>query len=162
MQFRSKTQKMAFLSLIAAIAIVLSYVERLIPSPLPLPGMKLGLANIMTLSALYYFKFKDVLTIVLIRVLVVFLILGQAMSLLYSFAGGMLSLIGMFLMLNSFKKFVSPIGVSIFGSFLHNVAQLLVLAVVMKSISISINYAPFILLTSIGTGFLLVFHQHFS
>jgi len=82
MQFRSKTQKFIFLSLLAATAIVLSYMERMIPFPFFLPGMKLGLANIITLSALYYYDFKDVLVVVLVRVFVTFLIVGQAMSLI--------------------------------------------------------------------------------
>ncbi len=153
MQFRSKTQKFIFLSLLAATAIVLSYMERMIPFPFFLPGMKLGLANIITLSALYYYDFKDVLVVVLVRVFVTFLIVGQAMSLIYSLSGGVLSLLGMYLLIKFASKWVSPIGVSIFGAFLHNVAQLIVLAIIMNSVSISINYGPYILLTSIGTGF---------
>jgi len=152
MQFRSKTQKIIFLSLLAATAIVLSYMERMIPLPFFLPGMKLGLANIITLSALYYYKFKDVLVVVVVRVFVTFLIVGQTMSLIYSLSGGVLSLLGMYLLVKYTSKWVTPIGVSIFGAFLHNVAQLIVLALVMNSISISINYGPYILLTSIGTG----------
>jgi len=152
MQFRSKTQKIIFLSLLAATAIVLSYMERMIPLPFFLPGMKLGLANIITLSALYYYKFKDVLVVVVVRVFVTFLIVGQTMSLIYSLSGGVLSLLGMYLLVKYAHRWVTPIGVSIFGAFLHNVAQLIILALVMNSISISINYGPYILLTSIGTG----------
>lgn len=152
MQFRSKTQKLLFLSLLAATAIVLSYMERMIPLPFFLPGMKLGLANIITLSALYYYSFKDVLMVVVVRAFVMFLIVGQTMSLIYSLSGGVISLVGMYLLIKCANKWVSPIGVSILGAFLHNLVQLIVLAFLMSSISISINYGPYILLTSIATG----------
>lgn len=66
MQFRSKIQKMLFIAIISSIAIVLSYFERFIPLPGFVPGMKLGLANTMTVAAFYYFNKKDVFTIVIL------------------------------------------------------------------------------------------------
>lgn len=153
MQFRSRTQKMLFIAIISSIAVVLSYFERFIPLPVFVPGMKLGLANTMTVAALYYFNKKDVFTIVIIRVFVSLLILGNVMGFIYSLAGGLLSFIGMSLLLRFFQNWVSPIGVSVLGAFLHNVAQLTVLAIVMNSINVSISYSPIIIFTSLATGF---------
>jgi len=153
MQFRSKIQKMLFIALISSLAVVLSYLERFIPLPGFIPGMKLGLANIMTVAALYYFSNKDVFTIVILRIFVSLLIAGNVVGFIYSLAGGLLSFAGMALLLRYFQKWVSPIGVSVFGAFLHNVAQLSVLGIIMHSVTISISYSPIIIFTSLATGF---------
>lgn len=152
MRYRSKTQRLVLISLIAAAAIVLSYFERFIPLPVNLPGMKLGLANIMTVSALFYFNKKEVLMMVIIRVFVTSLIIGSVMSFAYSLAGGILSFLGMAFLYKYFLKWLSTIGISVMGAFLHNVAQLAVLAVVAKSLSVSLSYGPIIIFTSLATG----------
>lgn len=153
MEFRSRTQKMLFIALVSSLAVVLGYFERFIPVPGFIPGMKLGLANIMTVAAFYYFNEKDVFTIVLIRVFVTLLILGNVMGFIYSLAGGVLSFAGMAVLLRFFSRWVSPMGVSVFGAFLHNVAQLTVLGIVMRSVNIPISYSPIILSASLATGF---------
>lgn len=81
------------------------------------------------------------------------MILGNVMGFIYSLAGGLLSFLGMALLIQYFEKWVTPIGVSILGAFLHNVAQLSVLAIIMHSVTIPISYSPIIIFTSIATGF---------
>ena len=101
MQLRSRTQKLVFLSLLTSMAIVLSYFERFFPLPWNVPGMKLGLANVITVSALYFFRKKEVLALVLIRVFLTALLVGSLMSMMYSLAGGLLSFLGMAILLPS-------------------------------------------------------------
>jgi len=152
MQLRGKTQRMVFISLLIAVAIVLSYFERFIPLPWNIPGMKLGLANVITLSAMYYFLKRDVFTIVIIRIILTSLIIGSIMSFFYSLAGGILSFIGMAILYQWFRKNLSPIGISIVGAILHNVGQLMVLSVVSNRVTIALSYAPIIMIAGIATG----------
>lgn len=152
MQLRGKTQRMVFISLLISIAMVLSYFERFIPLPWSVPGMKLGLANVVILSAMYYFTKRDVFLIVIIRVFLTSLIIGSMMSFFYSLAGGILSFIGMAILHQWFGKGFSPIGISVVGAILHNVGQLGVLAIVSGRITIALSYAPIIMLAGIATG----------
>lgn len=152
MQLRGKTQGMVFISLLIAVAIVLSYFERFIPLPWNIPGMKLGLANVITLSAMYYFSKRDIVTIVIIRIILTSLIIGSIMSFFYSLAGGILSFIGMAILHQWFRKNLSPIGISIVGAVLHNIGQLIVLSVVSSRVTIALSYAPIIMIAGITTG----------
>ncbi len=152
MQFRSKTQRLVLLGLLISMAIVLGYFERFIPLPWNVPGMKLGLANIITLSAFYFFNKKSVFALVVIRVIMTSLLVGSMMSFFYSMMGGLLSFLGMAVLHHWFSKSVSPIGISILGALLHNLGQLFVLAIVSQKVSIAISYAPLIMITAIATG----------
>jgi heptaprenyl diphosphate synthase len=114
--------------------------------------MKLGLANVVTLSAMYFFSKKDVFLLVIIRVVLTSLIIGSMMSFFYSLAGGILSFVGMALLHTWFKQFISPIGISIVGAVLHNIGQLLVLTLVANRVTIAMSYAPILMVTGIATG----------
>jgi heptaprenyl diphosphate synthase len=131
---------------------VLSYFERFIPLPWNAPGMKLGLANIITLSSFYFFRKRDVFLVVLLRVVLTSLIIGSMLSFFYSLAGGILSFIGMGLLHQFFKKTISPIGISIVGAILHNIGQLIVLTVISERLTIALSYAPLIMVAGIATG----------
>ncbi len=152
MQFRSRTQRLVLLGLLISMAIVLGYFERFIPLPWNVPGMKLGLANIITLSALYFFNKKNVFALVVIRVVMTSLLVGSMMSFFYSMAGGLLSFAGMAILHHWFSKSVSPIGISILGALLHNLGQLGVLALVSGRVTIALSYAPLIMVSAIATG----------
>lgn len=152
MQLRGKTQRLVFLSLLIAVAMVLSYFERFIPLPWNVPGMKLGLANVITLSAMYYFSKRNVFSIVIVRVVLTSLILGSMMGFFYSLAGGVLSFIGMAILHQWFRKSLSPVGISVVGAILHNIGQLLVLSVVSSRITIALSYAPILMVSGIATG----------
>ena len=118
-----KASKVAQYGLITALALVLSYLESLLP-PLGVPGMKLGLPNLAIVFALYRLSFKDACVISLVRVALAALLFGNGASLAYSAAGAALSLALMGL-LHKTGKF-SNIGVSVAGGVAHNGGQILV------------------------------------
>ena len=117
-----KTKKVAVMAMCIALAMVLSYVESQIPSP-GIPGVKLGLANLVVIFALYKLGWKEAAGISLLRVLLVSLLFGHAASLLYSASGAVLSLAGMILLRRLDR--LSCVAVSVLGGVLHNLGQIL-------------------------------------
>ena len=117
-----KAKKVALMAMCVALAMVLSYVESLIPSP-GIPGVKLGLANIVVIFALYKLGWKEAVSISLLRVALVSLLFGHMASFLYSTAGAVLSLGGMIPLKRAEK--LSCVAVSVLGGVLHNVGQIL-------------------------------------
>ena len=126
------TKKLVFLSVFAALAMVLSYVELLLP-PIwsAVPGIKVGLPNIVIIFLLYKFSIKEAAVVSIIRLLTTVLLFGNALTLLYSFAGAVLSIFTMWILkkLNLF----SQVGVSIAGGVTHNLGQILVAIVVLAT-----------------------------
>ena len=117
-----KTKKITVMAMCIALAMILSYVESQIPSP-GIPGVKLGLANLAVIFALYKLGWKEAVGVSLLRVLLVSLLFGHAASLMYSAAGAVLSLLGMILLRRVDK--LSCVFVSVSGGVLHNVGQIL-------------------------------------
>lgn len=117
-----KTKKVTVMAMCIALAMVLSYVESQIPSP-GIPGVKLGLANLVVIFALYKLGWKEAAGISLLRVLLVSLLFGHAASLLYSASGAVLSLAGMILLRRLDR--LSCVAVSVLGGVLHNLGQIL-------------------------------------
>ena len=148
----SKAKKLAFCAVMIALALALSYAERFIPLQLviPLPGVKLGLANVVTLVALYLLGWKRTVPIVLIRCLLGALF-GSLTGLLFSLTGGLLSL-GVMALCKRLPLF-SVYGVSILGAAAHNIGQILAAMVLMNSVYIS-AYLPYLLIAAIVTGLL--------
>ena len=105
-----------------ALAMILSYVEAQIPSP-GVPGVKLGLANLVVIFALYSLGWKEALGVSLLRVFLVSLLFGHAASLAYSAAGAALSLTGMILLRKT--DWLGTVAVSVIGGVLHNIGQIL-------------------------------------
>ena len=105
-----------------ALAMILSYVESLIPSP-GIPGVKLGLDNLVVIFALYRLGWKEAVGISLLRVFLVSLLFGHVASLAYSASGAALSLVGMILLIRTDK--LSCVSVSVIGGVLHNIGQIL-------------------------------------
>lgn len=118
-----KASKVAQYGLITALALVLSYVESLLP-PLVVPGMKLGLPNLAVVFALYRLGWKDACATSLVRVALVTLLFGNGPALAYSVAGAVLSLALMGLLWKTGK--FSSVGVSVAGGVAHNAGQILV------------------------------------
>ena len=137
-------------AILIAMALGLSYIERFIPLQLmiPLPGVKLGLANVVTLVSLYLLGWKQTLPIVLIRC-VLGSFFGSLTGLLFSLTGGILSLAVMSLF-NKLPTF-SIYGISIFGAAAHNIGQILAAMMLMNSVLVG-TYLPYLLLIGIGTG----------
>ena len=122
---RNKTTRIAVLSILTTVAMILSYVESLLP-PIwaAVPGIKVGLPNIIIILLLYKSGYKSAITVSIIRILLVALLFGNIMTLAYSFAGAILSLTLMALC-KRFNLF-STVGVSIVGGVSHNIGQILV------------------------------------
>lgn len=147
------TKKLTFLGLFAAVAIVLSYVEHLLP-PIyaAVPGIKLGLANIVNIFILYKFTVKEAATVTLVRILTVALIFGNFMTLMYSIAGAVLSVTIMALLKKT--KLFSTVGVSIAGGVCHNLGQILVAIAVTATAEIG-YYMIFLCISGILSGTLI-------
>ena len=132
---RKKTRKVALLGVLTSVALVLSYLEVMLPPiSTAVPGIKMGLPNIIIIFVLYKFGLKEAVTVSLIRVFIVALLFGNVMTLAYSVAGAVLSLLLMTLMLKT--DLFSAIGVSIVGGISHNLGQILVAIFLFDTIQI--------------------------
>lgn len=142
-----KTKKIAVLGVLTGIALVLSYLEAILP-PIyaAVPGIKVGLPNIVIILILYKFSTREAAVISFLRVVLVALLFGNAMTFAYSLAGAVLSLLVMALMKKA--DFFSPVGVSILGGVFHNIGQILVAIVLLNSTLIGYYM---IILTITGT-----------
>lgn len=147
-----KLNKIIFLSLLTSIGLALSVLESAIPLPIPIPGAKLGLSNMVILVSLVIFGFKEAFVVGVLKSIVLVLITGSVSSLIYSLSGSILSCIIMFIVYKYFSRFFSLIGVSIFGAVAHNVAQVSVAAAMMYNLRIY-SYLPILLLMSLFTGY---------
>ncbi len=146
-----ETRRITRMGMLTALSLILSYLEMLLPSFIPIPGIKLGLANIALVFALYTLPFSDTLFISLLRVFISSLLFGNVLSLLYSLSGALISLLVMAL-LKGMK--MNTVAVSTVGGVLHNTAQLGVAMLIVKSAAL-IYYLPFLVLSGAITGFLI-------
>ncbi|WP_373786548.1 Gx transporter family protein [Jeotgalibaca porci] len=147
-----KNTRLIYISLLAAQGVVITLLERSIPFPFAFaPGAKLGLANIITILAIFTLPAKDSLKVVWMRLLVSTLLGGTLSTFLYSFAGAFLSYFGMLSVRRLGPKHVSLIGVSATGGILHNVGQLVVASTIAQSFSVML-YLPVLAITGIFSG----------
>ena len=151
MTVMKRTRSITLSAVLVALALALSYTERFIPLQLliPLPGVKLGLANIVTLMALYLLGSKYTFPIVILRCLLGALFGGGITGLLFSLTGGVLSL-GIMALCKKAPLF-SVYGVSILGAAAHNVGQILAAMVLMNSVYVC-GYLPYLLMVALFTG----------
>ncbi|MGV8907300.1 MAG: Gx transporter family protein [Acetobacterium sp.] len=147
----SKSYRLVILSLYIAMALILSYVESFIPLPIPIPGVKLGLPNIITLISLITLGWPLTILVVVGRVLLSGFMFGNLSSISFALAGGLLSLLVMALLLGIFKKSYSLIIISIFGAIAHNLGQVLIAVMVVQTGNL-ILYFLFLMLFAIPTG----------
>ena len=146
-------KKLAYLGLFASVAIIFGYVESLIPFFAGIPGMKLGLANLMILFVLEKYRWKEAALVSLVRILIIGFLFGSGSSIMYSLAGAALSLFVM-VMLKKHTTF-SLLGVSVAGGVTHNIGQILVAIPVTQTISILYYYAPLLMVSGVITGLLI-------
>lgn len=146
------SRKVAGCGMLIALAMVFSYVEVLIPINFGIPGMKLGAANLVIVIGLYLLKPQEVLMISMIRIFLMGYMFGNGVSLLYSFAGGILS----FLLMAAIRKMkgFSVVGVSIIGGVSHNIGQLLAAAWIIRNLNL-FYYLPALLAAGTATGTLI-------
>lgn len=145
-------RRVALCGMMVALAFILSYVEHLIPFNFGIPGVKLGLANLVVLLALYTLDLRDAFVIAVIRIILTGLTFGGLFSMLYSLAGGLLSFLLMAFL--SRKKLLGTTGVSICGGIAHNVGQLLVAMCVLETSNVW-YYFPVLLISGAVTGTLI-------
>ena len=139
-------------AMLVALAMIFSYVESLIPINFGVPGMKLGVANLVTVTGIYFLALPEVLLVVVMRVLLIGFLFGNGMSIIYSLAGAVVSLLAMVLV----KKMDgnSIVGVSITGGVFHNIGQILVAMAVVENLKL-IYYLPVLLVAGTVTGFVI-------
>ena len=149
----SKAKKIAFCAVMIAMALALSYAERFIPLQLviPLPGIKLGLANVVTLVVLYRLKSRYAFAVLIPRCILGAVFGGGITGLMFSLTGGILALLTMTLA----KKMplFSLYGVSVLGAAAHNIGQILAAMVLLRSVYIG-AYLPWLLIAAVATGIL--------
>ena len=146
------SKRVARLGIFVALAMVFSYIEVLIPFSFGIPGVKLGIANLVVVTGLYFLKPQDVLWISVIRILLMGILFGNGVSLLYSMAGGVLS----YLVMLVCKKagLFSIVGISVVGGVFHNLGQLLAAMAVLQNENI-VYYFPVLLAAGVVTGALI-------
>lgn len=147
-----KTKAVALYGILLVLALILSYVEALLPLSFTIPGIKLGLPNIVVLFVLYRLGFKSACVVSLLRVILSSLLFGNVMSLAYSLAGAVLSLAVMGL-LKKCGKF-SHTGVSVAGGVAHNAGQILVAMALLETAEIG-YYLPVLCVTGTVAGILV-------
>lgn len=142
-------KSVALLGICTAIAMVLSYLESLIPLSFAVPGVKLGLANIAIVFVLYKLGAKEAVLVSALRIIWMAILFGNFLTLAYSAAGAVLSLTAMILLKRS-ERF-SAVGVSVTGGILHNAGQILVAMLVMETAQI-VYYMPVLCISGIAAG----------
>ena len=143
------TKQIARIAMLVAVAFVLSYIESVLPLNLGVPGVKAGFSNIVVVLCLYESSMKETIGISFVRILLVGLTFGNLYSLLYSLAGGLLSLIVMVLLKRSVR--FSTCGVSVAGGVSHNIGQIIVAMIVLQTEKI-IYYLPVLLVSGVIAG----------
>lgn len=148
----NKTKKIVLTAIIFALALILSIVENLIPSvPIPVPGIKFGLANIVVMYSMFFIGKSSAITIVVLKALFVFMTRG-AVSGFLSFTGGMFSIIIMIILLSVFKDRISYLILSIFGAIFHNIGQFTAVSIIYTGLNLWF-YLPPLLIFGVVAGF---------
>ena len=145
-----KTKRLVLLAMMTAVAMILSYVESLLPS-VGIPGVKMGLANIAVIFALFRFGWKEAAALSLVRVVLVSLLFGSVGAMLYSLAGAVLSLAVMALLRRTDR--FSTVGVSVAGGVAHNAGQILMAMLILQTKQL-LGYLPVLAVAGIGGGIL--------
>ena len=143
-----RTRRLAFAAMFAALALIFSYVEMLVP----IPGVKLGLANLVILIALYRLGFRYAFTINCVRIVIAGLLFSGVFGMLYSFGGGILSILVMYLLYRT--KLFSMVGISMTGGVMHNLGQLLTACAIMSNISL-LSYFAVLFFSGLISGILI-------
>lgn len=137
------------MALMVALAMILSYVESLVPPFVAVPGVKIGLANIAVVFALYKLGWREAVAISIVRVCAVAMLFGSAASLFYSLAGAALSLLGMVLLRKT--GVFSQIAVSVAGGVLHNIGQIAMACILLET-DVLKYYLPFLIVSGVIAG----------
>lgn len=148
-----RTKRVAYSAMLTALAMIFSYIETLIPFSFGVPGIKIGLANLVVLLGLYFLKPLQTMAVSVLRIVLTSFLFGNMASLFYSLAGGLLSFLVMLLLIKKCKGF-STVGISIAGGVSHNIGQLAVAAYVLQSTSV-LYYLPVLMIAGLLSGMLI-------
>jgi len=145
----NRTKRLTTYALVASLAMILSFIESQIPAFVAIPGVKIGLANIAVIFALYKLGVAGAVTISAVRIIAVSLLFGTPVSMVYSFGGAILSMVLIILL----KKMTpaTEIGVSVVGGVAHNIGQVAVACVLLET-NVIVYYLPFLLLSGTIAG----------
>lgn len=146
---RRKTVMMGFL---LALSLILSYIESLVPLAIGIPGIKLGLPNLVVVLLLYSYGGREALIVNLLRIVLSGFLFGNLFAILYAFSGAACSFTVMFLLKKS-RRF-TMIGTSIGGGVFHNIGQIVTAMFVVETFA-PVFYLPFLLIAGVVTGFLI-------
>lgn len=145
-----KTKKLAVIAMLTAAALIIFVIEAQLPPLAPIPGIKLGLANVITMVTLVWFGRKEAFTVLMLRIILGSIFAGQMMSFMYSMAGGLLCFLMMSLTIKIFK--INQLWVvSVLGALAHNVGQIAVAVFVTGTWQI-IGYLPILTVSAVITG----------
>jgi len=149
-----KAKEVALLGIFLGYTLVISLIERMIPLGFSIPGIRLGLANVAVLLALYLFPLSKALLLLVLKCLLAAIFSGSPAALFYSLGGSLLSFVVMMALIRLSREHISPIGVSVVGAAFHNLGQILVACLLLQSWAVLL-YLPLLLLIGIGTGALI-------
>lgn len=147
-----KKNKVAYLGVLTALALIFSYVESLIPVYFAVPGIKLGLANVVVVLVLYQMGVKEAYLVSTVRVILAGFMFGNLMSILFSLAGCSLSILAMYFLYK--KPSFSVIGVSVIGAVFHNLGQVIVAMIIVESFSVMYYFAV-LMISGVVTGIII-------
>jgi len=149
---KARTHAIALAAMMAALALIFSYIEAIIPFNFGIPGIKLGIANLVILTALYVLGMRYAFTINILRILVAGLLFNGFFGAMYSLAGGILSLLVMY----ALKKtgLFSTVGISMAGGVAHNLGQLITAALIVSNVKLFF-YFPVLLFSGMISGILI-------
>lgn len=137
------TKKLTALSLCVALAMLLSFIESQIPPFVAVPGIKMGLSNIVTVFLIYTYGWREAGSVLIVRVALSSLLFGSALSMIYSLSGAILSFAAMLLLKS--VPFLSETGVSVAGGVMHNAGQIICACLIMENAAISSYLPPLII-----------------
>ena len=153
-----RTKKVALCAVLTAMAFALSFLESFIPVSafIPIPGIKLGLSNIVIMFSLCYLDTKSSVLILLLKNVLVTFLFSNPISFVFSICGGLLSLFVMKIMFLKYNVYFSLFGISICGAVFHNIGQLAAASIVMKTSAV-FSYSGILLVSAVFMGFFTAF-----
>ena len=154
----TRTKRLATAAILATLALMFSYVEAMIPLSLTMPGVKLGVANLVIIVALYKLDFKYAFAINLVRIIISGLLFSGLFGMVYSMAGGILSLIVMALLKKT--NLFSIVGVSMAGGVAHNIGQILMASFLVSDLRMFI-YLPVLMFSGIASGIVIGYISYY-
>lgn len=147
-----KTKNVVYCGVLIATAMLIGYVEQSLPLNIGIPGVKLGLANAVTIVALSFLGKKEAILITILRIILSALLFGKLFAMIFSIAGAVLSL-GIMLLLKKTDKF-SNVGISISGGVMHNVGQIVAAVILLRTKAI-IYYLPVLIIAGVVSGIVI-------